>query len=143
MGTNDLLKESRARALHNRLAVVPWLALAIVAARAYGLDIIDGVYNDFKDDVGFREECEYGRTLGMDGKTLIHPSQIDPCNEIFSPSQEEIAWAKTIIRAFDMTENANKGVITVDGKMVERLHLVQAKRTVAIADSVKEIEEWF
>jgi citrate lyase subunit beta/citryl-CoA lyase len=143
MGTNDLLKESRARAMHNRLAVIPWLAFAIVAARAYGLDIIDGVYNDFKDDAGFREECEYGRTLGMDGKTLIHPSQIDPCNEIFSPTREEVAWAKTIIRAFDQTENVNKGVITVDGKMVERLHLVQAKRTVAIADSVKEIEEWF
>lgn len=143
MGTNDLLKESRARALHNRLAVIPWLALAIVAARAYGLDIIDGVYNDFKDNAGFREECEYGRTLGMDGKTLIHPSQIDACNEIFTPSGEEVAWAKAIIRAFDQTENAKKGVITVDGKMVERLHLVQAQRTVAIANSVKEIEEWF
>jgi citrate lyase subunit beta/citryl-CoA lyase len=143
MGTNDLLKESRARALHNRFAVVPWLAMTVVAARAYGLDIIDGVYNDFKDEAGFREECEYGRTLGMDGKTLIHPSQIDPCNEIFSPSEEEVAWAKTVIRAFDLTENVNKGVITVDGKMVERLHLVQAKRTVAIANSVKEIEEWF
>src|SRR5262249_37690026 len=87
--------------------------------------------------------CEYGRTLGMDGKTLIHPSQIEPCNEIFTPSEEEVAWAKTIIRAFDQTENANKGVITVDGKMVERLHLVQAQRTVAIANSVKEIEDWF
>lgn len=143
MGTNDLLKESRARALHDRFAVVPWLALAVVAARGYGLDIIDGVYNDFKDEPGFRNECEQGRTLGMDGKTLIHPSQVAPCNEIFSPSEEEVAWSKTIIRAFDEPENANKGVITVDGKMVERLHLVQAKRTVAIANSVKEIEDWF
>jgi citrate lyase subunit beta/citryl-CoA lyase len=143
MGTNDLLKESRARALHDRMAVVPWLALTVVAARGYGLDIIDGVYNDFKDEAGFRKECEHGRTLGMDGKTLIHPSQVTPCNETFSPTEEEIDWSKKIIRAFDEPENASKGVITVEGKMVERLHLVQAKRTVAIANSVKEIEEWF
>ncbi|HRO51306.1 MAG TPA: CoA ester lyase [Hyphomicrobium sp.] len=143
MGTNDLLKESRARALHDRFAVVPWLAMTVVAARGYGLDIIDGVYNDFRDEAGFRKECEHGRTLGMDGKTLIHPSQIAPCNEIFSPSEEEVNWSKTIIRAFDEPENRAKGVITVDGKMVERLHLVQAQRTVTIATSVKEIEEWF
>lgn len=143
MGTNDLLKESRARALHDRFAVVPWLAMAVVAARAYGLDIIDGVYNDFKDEPGFRNECEHGRTLGMDGKTLIHPSQVAPCNEIFSPTDEEVAWSKKIIRAFDEPGNSQKGVITVDGKMVERLHLVQAQRTVAIANSVKEIEDWF
>jgi citrate lyase subunit beta/citryl-CoA lyase len=143
MGTNDLLKESRARALQERFAVVPWLAMAVVAARAYGLDIIDGVYNDFKDEKGFRKECEHGRTLGMDGKTLIHPSQVAPCNEIFSPTDEEVAWSKKIIRAFEEPENAQKGVITVDGKMVERLHLVQAKRTVTIANSVKEIEDWF
>jgi citrate lyase subunit beta/citryl-CoA lyase len=143
MGTNDLLKESRARAIHNRFAVVPWLAMTVVAARAYGLDILDGVYNDFRDETGFREECEHGRTLGMDGKTLIHPAQVAPCNEIFSPSEEEVAWSRKIIAAFDLTENARKGVITVEGKMVERLHLVQARRTVAIANSVREIEEWF
>jgi citrate lyase subunit beta/citryl-CoA lyase len=143
MGTNDLLKESRARALHNRFAVVPWLAMTIVAARAYGLDMLDGVYNDFKDEEGFRAECEHGRTLGMDGKTLIHPSQVGPCNEIFSPSDEEVVWSRKIIAAFDLPENARKGVITVEGKMVERLHLVQARRTVAIAGAVKEIEEWF
>jgi len=143
MGTNDLLKESRARALHNRFAVVPWLAMTVVAARAYGLDIIDGVYNDFKDEPGFREECEHGRTLGMDGKTLIHPAQVAPCNEIFSPSDEEVEWSRKIIVAFDQPENARKGVITVEGKMVERLHLVQARRTVTIANSVKQIEEWF
>ena len=143
MGTNDLLKESRARALHDRFAVVPWLALTIVAARGYGLDIIDGVYNDFKDEQGFRNECEHGRTLGMDGKTLIHPSQVMPCNEIFSPTDAEVEWSKKIIRAFDEPGNSSKGVITVDGKMVERLHLVQAQRMVAIANSVKEIEDWF
>lgn len=143
LGTNDLLKESRARALHNRFAVVPWLALTIVAARAYGLDVIDGVYNDFKDEAGFRAECEHGRTLGMDGKTLIHPAQVAPCNDVFSPTEEEVDWSKKIIRAFDETQNANKGVITVEGKMVERLHLVQAKRTVSIANAVQQIEEWF
>jgi citrate lyase subunit beta/citryl-CoA lyase len=147
MGTNDLLKESRARALHNRIAVVPWLAMAIVAARAYGLDILDGVYNDFKDEAGFRAECEHGRTLGMDGKTLIHPSQVAPCNDVFSPNEEEVGWSRAIIAAFDEPENAHKGVITVQGKMVERLHLVQAKRTVAIAEGIEAMrkteEEWF
>ena len=136
MGTNDLLKESRARALHNRIAVVPWLAMTLVAARAFGLDIHDGVYNDFRDDKGFREECEHGRTLGMDGKTLIHPSQVTPCNEIFSPTDEEVTWSRAIIAAFDNPENDHKGVITVDGKMVERLHLAMAERTVAIADAI-------
>ena len=136
MGTNDLLKESRARALHNRIAVVPWLAMTLVAARAFGLDILDGVYNDFRDDKGFREECEHGRTLGMDGKTLIHPSQVTPCNEIFSPTDEEVTWSRAIIAAFERPENDHKGVITVDGKMVERLHLAMAERTVAIADAI-------
>ncbi|MGQ0673545.1 MAG: HpcH/HpaI aldolase/citrate lyase family protein [Hyphomicrobium sp.] len=143
MGTNDLLKESRARALHNRFAVVPWLAMTVVAARAYGLDMIDGVYNDFKDEAGFRAECEHGRTLGMDGKTLIHPSQVAPCNEVFSPTDEEVEWSRKIIHAFDATENAKKGVITVEGKMVERLHLVQARRTVSISNAIRQIEEWF
>ncbi len=143
MGTNDLLKESRARALEDRFAVVPWLAMTLLAARSYGLDIIDGVYNDFKDDAGFRAECEHGRTMGMDGKTLIHPSQVAPCNEVFSPKDDEIAWSLKIIDAFGRLENSNKGVITVDGRMVERLHLVQAQRTVAISRAVTEIEEWF
>jgi len=140
MGTNDLLKESRARALHNRIAVVPWLAMTLVAARAFGLDILDGVYNDFRDDKGFREECEHGRTLGMDGKTLIHPSQVTPCNEIFSPTDEEVTWSRAIIAAFDKPENDHKGVITVDGKMVERLHLTMAERTVAIADAIDTMQ---
>lgn len=143
MGTNDLLKESRARAHGDRFAVVPWLAMTIVAARANGLDVIDGVYNDFKDETGFRAECEHGRTLGMDGKTLIHPSQVAPCNEVFSPTDKEVKWSRKIISAFNRSENAAKGVITVEGKMVERLHLVMAQRTVAIANAVKEIDDWF
>lgn len=147
LGTNDLLKESRALASSNRFAVVPWLAMTLVAARAYGLDVIDGVYNDFKDELGFRAECEHGRTLGMDGKTLIHPSQVVPCNEVFSPTEEEVAWARKIIRAFEEPENARKGVITVEGRMVERLHLVMAKRVAAIAGVIsarsKVEEPWF
>jgi citrate lyase subunit beta / citryl-CoA lyase len=147
LGTNDLLKESRARSSNNRFAVVPWLAMTLVAARAYGLDVIDGVYNDFKDNAGFRAECEHGRTLGMDGKTLIHPSQVVPCNEVFSPTDEEVAWARKIIKAFDEPENARKGVITVEGRMVERLHLVMAKRVAAIAEAINarsRVEEpWF
>ena len=147
LGTNDLLKESRARASQNRFAVVPWLAMTLVAARAYGLDVIDGVYNDFKDASGFRAECEHGRTLGMDGKTLIHPSQVVPCNEVFSPTEEEVSWANKIIKAFEQPENARKGVITVEGRMVERLHLVMAKRVAAISAAINarsRIEEpWF
>jgi citrate lyase subunit beta / citryl-CoA lyase len=147
MGTNDLLKESRARALHNRIAVVPWLAMTIVAARAYGLDVLDGVYNDFRDEAGFREECEHGRTLGMDGKTLIHPSQVVPCNDVFSPTEEEVSWSRKIIAAFDDPLNARKGVLELEGKMIERLHRVMARRTVAIADTIEAMrrteEEWF
>ena len=141
MGTNDLAKESRARILYNRFAVVPWLAMTIAAARAYNLEVVDGVYNDFKDDTGFREECEQGKTLGMDGKTLIHPSQVGPCNEIFSPSEDEVSWSRRIIDAFELPENVKKGVITVDGKMVERLHLVMAARTVSIAEAINDMQK--
>ncbi|MEQ1694479.1 MAG: CoA ester lyase [Hyphomicrobiaceae bacterium] len=139
LGTNDLLKESRARMSHDRFAVVPWLAMTIVAARAYGLDVVDGVYNEFRDDVGFRAECEHGRTLGMDGKTLIHPSQVGPCNDIFSPTEEEVEWSRKIIAAFQQPGNDRKGVITVEGRMVERLHLVMAQRTVVIAEAIAEM----
>lgn len=136
LGTNDLLKESRALAHGDRFAVIPWLAMTIAAARAYELDVIDGVYNNFRDEDGLRKECEQGRTLGMDGKTLIHPSQVGPCNDIFSPSDSEVDWARQIIAAFALPENRNKGVITIDGRMVERLHEVMARRTVAIADAI-------
>jgi len=140
MGTNDLIKESRARALHDRFAVVPWLAMTLVAARAYRLDIIDGVYNEFRDEMGLREECERGRTLGMDGKTLIHPSQVGPCNQIFSPTEEEVEWSRKIIEAFRRPENKQKGVIVVEGRMVERLHLGMAERTVSIAEQIRKME---
>ena len=98
--------------------------------------MLDGVYNDFRDEEGFRAECEQGARLGMDGKTLIHPAQVEPCNEVFSPSEDEVAWSRKIIAAFAQPENARKGVITVEGRMVERLHLVMAERTVAIAEAI-------
>jgi citrate lyase subunit beta / citryl-CoA lyase len=141
LGTNDLLKETRAKPDAGRFAVTPWLSSCVLAARANGLDVLDGVYNDFKDAAGFRAECDQGRSLGMDGKTLIHPSQIDVCNEIFSPSDEEIAWSRSVIAAFERPENAGAGVITLDGRMVERLHLDMARRTVAITDAIAKLKE--
>ncbi len=140
LGTNDLLKESRALARNERFAIVPWLSITLVAARAYGLDVLDGVFNDFRDDAGLRAECEHGRTLGMDGKTLIHPSQVAPCNEIFSPNADEVEWSKKIIAAFQLPENQKKGAITVDGRMVERLHMVMAERVVSIAEAIAHAE---
>lgn len=137
LGTNDLLKESRALATGGRFAILPWLSMTLLAARAYGLDVIDGVYNDFRDEEGFRAECEQGRTLGMDGKTLIHPSQVEVCNAMFSPPAAEVAWSRRIIEAFAAPANADKGVITVDGRMVERLHLAMAERLVSIAEAIQ------
>jgi len=137
LGTNDLLKESRALAAGGRFAILPWLSMTLLAARAYGLDVIDGVYNDFRDEEGFRAECEQGRTLGMDGKTLIHPSQVELCNAMFSPPETEVAWSRRVIAAFSAPENAGKGVITVDGRMVERLHLAMAERLVEIAEAIQ------
>lgn len=136
LGTNDLLKEMHASAENARLALVPSLTMAVLAARAYGLDVIDGVYNDIKDEAGFRAECEQGRALGMDGKTLIHPDQVVPCNAVFSPAETEIMWAQKVIAAFNLPENANKGVIRLEGRMVERLHLGMAERVVAIAGAI-------
>jgi citrate lyase subunit beta / citryl-CoA lyase len=141
LGTNDLLKETRARPDAERFAVVPWLSTCVLAARANGLDVLDGVYNDFRDEAGFRAECEQGRSLGMDGKTLIHPSQIAVCNDIFSPSEQELAWSRSVIAAFERPENAGAGVITLDGRMVERLHLDMARRTVAITDAIAKLKE--
>lgn len=137
LGTNDLVKETRASARNARAALIPMLTTTILAARAYGLDVIDGVYNDFKDETGFRAECEQGRDLGMDGKTLIHPGQLATCNQIFSPSADDIAWARKVIAAYALEENAAKGVITVEGRMVERLHLAMAERVAAIAGAIQ------
>ena len=137
MGTNDLAKETRARLTADRLPMLSWLSTCVAAARAFGLDIIDGVYNDFRNEQGFAAECAHGAAIGMDGKTLIHPGQIAPCNEAFSPDADEVAGARRIIEAFDLPENHGKGVITIDGKMTELLHAEMAKRTVAIADAIE------
>jgi len=137
MGTNDLAKDTRARILPGRAPMLPWLMNCVAAARAYGLDILDGVYNDIADAEGFAAECVQARDLGFDGKTLIHPQQIAPCNAAFSPSEDEVTWSRKIIAAFDLPENKGKGVIQVDGRMVEILHAEMARRTVAIADTIE------
>jgi citrate lyase subunit beta/citryl-CoA lyase len=138
MGTNDLAKDTGARLVPGRAPMLPWLMNCVAAARAYGLDILDGVYNDLGNAEGFAAECRQARELGFDGKTLIHPQQIAPCNAAFSPAAEEVAWARKIIAAFDLPENASKGVISVDGRMVERLHADMGRRTVAIADAIAQ-----
>lgn len=136
LGTNDLAKETSARLVPGRAPMLPWLTTCVLAARAYGLAILDGVFNDIGDADGFVAECRQGRDLGMDGKTLIHPNQIAPCNAAFSPSDEEIAQARKFIAAFELPENADKGAIMLDGRMVERMHADIARRTVAIADAI-------
>jgi citrate lyase subunit beta/citryl-CoA lyase len=136
LGLNDLAKETRARLTPGRAAFAPWLATCVAAARAHGCDVIDGVYNDIKDLEGFRAECRQGLEFGFDGKTLIHPTQIDICNETFAPTSAEVAQARVIIAAFDAPENHGKGVMQIDGRMVELLHAQMAKRTLAIAEAI-------
>jgi citrate lyase subunit beta / citryl-CoA lyase len=136
MGTNDLAKESRAKQLPGRAPMVSWLAAGVLAAHAHGIDILDGVFNDIADEEGFRRECGQGRDMGFDGKTLIHPSQIAPCNAAFSPSEAEVTQARKIIAAFELPENQSKGVVQLDGRMVERMHADIARRAVAIADAI-------
>jgi citrate lyase subunit beta/citryl-CoA lyase len=140
MGTNDLAKDTRARLVAGRAPMLPWLMNCLAAARAYGLDILDGVYNDIGDAAGFAAECRQARDLGFDGKTLIHPRQIEPCNEAFSPTAEEVDAARKIIAAFDLPENENKGVLQIEGRMVERLHAEMARRVVAIDAAIKRTQ---
>jgi citrate lyase subunit beta/citryl-CoA lyase len=136
IGTNDLAKETRARLVPGRAPMMSWLASCVLAAHSYGIDVLDGVYNDLSDAEGFAAECAQGRDMGFDGKTLIHPNQIGPCNAAFSPSAEEAAQARRIIAAFDLPENRGKGVVQLDGRMVERMHAEIAARTVAIAAAI-------
>jgi citrate lyase subunit beta/citryl-CoA lyase len=137
MGTNDLAKETRARLVPGRAPMLAWLSTCVAAARQYGVEILDGVYNDIGNANGFAAECRQGVEFGFDGKTLIHPSQIEPCNAAFSPSADEVVQARKIIAAFDLPENRNKGVVSLDGRMVERLHAEMARRTVTIADAIE------
>jgi citrate lyase subunit beta/citryl-CoA lyase len=132
LGPNDIAKSTRARLTPGRPALLSWLSAGVLAARVHGIEIVDGIYNDFNDEAGLRREAEQGRDLGMDGKMLIHPSQIGPVNEIFAPSDAEVAFARKILAIFDAPENADKGVVQIDGQMVERLHLDVARRTLAL-----------
>lgn len=136
LGTNDLVKETRIELDAARTAALFWLSASVTAARAFGLTVLDGVYNNFKDNEGLEREARQGRMLGFDGKTLIHPDQIKASNRIFSPDAEEVVWARKIIAAFDLPEHQGKGVITLEGRMVELLHAESARRTVAIAEAI-------
>lgn len=132
-GTNDLVKDTGVLATPDRRYLTPWLMQMVLASRAGGLDVLDGVSNDFRDLDAFGAECREGANMGFDGKTLIHPAQIDPANAAFSPSEAAVAEARAIRAAFALPENRDRGVISLDGKMVERLHLEQAERLLAKA----------
>ena len=138
MGINDLAKEMRAQITPERAPFLPFMAMAVAAARAHGLSILDGVCNEFRDLDTFRAEAAQGLLFGFDGKTLIHPAQIDPCNAVFSPGDEELARARAVIAAFSLPENRGKGAIQVDGRMAELLHLDQARRLVARAETIAD-----
>jgi citrate lyase subunit beta/citryl-CoA lyase len=139
MGTNDLAKECNAVPTPDRRAFLYSLSAALVAARAYRLAAIDGVYNDTGDDAGLSAECEQGRVLGFDGKSLIHPAQIETANRVFSPSEAELGHARDVVEAFALPENRGKGVISLNGQMVELLHLQQAERLIAIDDAIRQM----
>jgi citrate lyase subunit beta/citryl-CoA lyase len=136
MGTNDLAKEMRAQLTPCRTPFLPFLSMAVAAARAHGVSILDGVCNEFRDLEVFTAEARQGLMFGFDGKSLIHPAQVEPCNAVFSPSEADLAWARGVIEAFALPENQGKGAIRVDGKMTELLHLDQAQRLLAVAEQI-------
>lgn len=141
MGTNDLAKELQTRARPDRLPLHTGLGLCLLAARAHGLAIIDGVYNAFRDEAGLQAECDQGRDMGFDGKTLIHPAQIAIANAAFSPSQGDIDLARRQIEAYQAAEASGQGVAVVDGRIVENLHIVTARETLAKADAIAAMKE--
>ena len=136
LGTNDMAKELRASITADRQALLPYLAMCLLSARAAGVAILDGVYNDIKDESGFKDVCVQGAEMGFDGKTLIHPNQVAPTNEIFSPSLDELDFHRRIIEEFEAAEKEGRGVLTVDGKMIENLHVDEARRALAVADAI-------
>ncbi|CAN5743668.1 CoA ester lyase [soil metagenome] len=136
IGTNDLAKEMRCRLTVDRAPLLGPLSLSVAAARAHGLTILDGVYNGIEDEDGLARQCAQGSEFGFDGKTLIHPKQIEAANAAFSPAPDEVHWARIIVAAFDSPENASKGVLRVEGRMVERLHLAQAQRLIAVSAAI-------
>ena len=141
LGTNDLAKELGAAHTPERLPLLVPVSLCLLAARAHGLACIDGVYNAFRDAEGFRAACIQGRAMGFDGKTLIHPSQVGPCNEVFAPSGEELELARRQVAAFAEAEAAGQAVAVVDGRIVESLHVVAARRTLAADRLIREVSE--
>ena len=140
MGTNDLARELRIPLVAGRRALLPHLATALLAAREAGKTILDGVYNDVKDLEGFSDECAQGVEFGFDGKTLIHPGQIDIANHAWAPSAAEVEHAGRIIAAFDEAMADGRGVVTVDGRMIENLHVANAQRTLALADAIAALD---
>jgi citrate lyase subunit beta/citryl-CoA lyase len=136
MGVNDLAKEMRARQTPGREAFLPILSLSVAAARAHGLTILDGVHNDIEDLDALEAVCGQAVDFGFDGKTLIHPSQVEPCNRVFAPTEADVEQAGRIIAAFEEAEAAGKGVVTVDGRMIENLHVENARRTLSIHDAI-------
>ncbi len=136
LGTNDLVKELNARVVPGRAPLVTALSLAVLGARAAGVAVLDGVYNDVRDEDGFAAECRQGRELGFDGKTLIHPGQVETANRVFAPSDEEVATARRTIEAFDAARAEGRGVATLDGRLVESLHVDSAHRVLAMHAAV-------
>jgi citrate lyase subunit beta / citryl-CoA lyase len=136
MGNNDLAKELRTGVLPERTPLLPALAMALLGAREAGKVILDGVYNDVQDADGFLAEARQGKSMGFDGKTLVHPSQVAPANEVWAPSEDEIEFSRRVIAAFEEAEASGRGVITVDGRMIENLHVENAKRILAVADAI-------
>jgi citrate lyase subunit beta / citryl-CoA lyase len=139
LGTNDLAKEMLAELTPGRAPLLGPLSMCVLAARATGRVILDGVYNDVRDAAGFAAECRQGREFGFDGKTLIHPGQIEPCNRIFAPSAEDVERSRAVIEAFEAAEREGRGVATVDGRMIENLHVENARRTIALAAAVEHL----
>jgi len=141
MGTTDLTKDLRARTTPDRLAMLPSLGLCLLAARAHGLAALDGVHMDLSDDAGFAAVCNQGRDLGFDGKTLIHPKTLAAANEIFAPQADELEFARRLIQAHGEAEANGLGVVLLDGKLIEALHVVEAKRLIALAAAISERSE--
>ncbi len=139
MGTNDLAKELRAALVPGRAPLVPHLATALLAARAAGKVILDGVYNDVKDLEGFEAECVQGAQLGFDGKTLVHPTQVEIANQVWAPSEAEVEQARRVIAAFEQAQREGRGVVTVDGRMIENLHVDNARRSLAMAEAIASL----
>jgi len=140
MGTSDLAKDLYAAHTRDRLPMITALGLCMLAARAAGIAILDGVHLDLADDEGFAYSCRQGKELGFDGKTLIHPKTIDVANEVFGPSEEEVEWSRTIIAAHAEAEKEGKGIVVVDGKLIENLHVLNAERLVAMAGAIRDME---